>query len=766
MLRFMRRGLGRHSWTAAVFAVFFVVASFGSNVANAQSRISEIRVEGTERIEPATVVSYLLVQPGDAFESQKLDDSLKTLFATGLFADVSLRVEGDVLVVTIVENPIINRIAFEGNRRIETKDLEKEVQLRPRVVYTRSRVQADVDRMQELYRRRGRFSARIDPKVILLPQNRVDLVFEIEEGPQSKVRRIDFIGNERYSDGDLRDAVLTREAKWWRFLTTNDTYDPDRVAYDGELLRRFYSARGYADFRVVSTVAELTPGREDFFVTFTVDEGARYRLGNIEIDTDIEELKNSNLRDAIIAKSGDWYNGKQIEDSVDALTDKAGDLQFAFVEINPRLRRDREKGTIDVIFRIDEGPRVFVEKINITGNVRTVDEVIRRELLLAEGDPFNTSKLKRSEQRVDNLGYFKEVKIDRARGAEPDRSVLDVKVEEQSTGELQIGAGYSTQDGPLVDLRISERNLLGEGKIVSLSTVFSGRSQEFDGSYTEPYFLGRNLAAGIDVFHVNRDYQREASYDQSQTGFALRVGYPLTEFLRQRIVYRLVRNNIKNVADFASSYIREQQGVRWTSLIGQELVYDTLDNRQEPTKGYILRLGTDIAGLGGDDRFVRAIVGGAIYFPILETWVLSVSGEAAGIWGLGQDILINNRFFLGGDSLRGFQFGGVGPRDLSTNDTLGGNYYARGSVELTLPLGLPSEFGIKAHVFSDVGVLNGLDLSNRANIANDWKPRASAGVGISWKSPFGPIRIDLAEAFLKEKYDETEFFRFSFGTRF
>lgn len=765
MLRFQRRDEGRFSLRAAI-AAWLLIAFLGIGSASAQSRISEIRVEGTERIEPATVVSYLLVAPGDTFDPQKLDDSLKTLFATGLFADVSLRVEGSNLVVSVVENPIINRIAFEGNRRIETDDLTKEVQLRPRVVYTRSRVQADVDRMQELYRRRGRFSARIDPKVILLPQNRVDLVFEIEEGPQSKVRRIDFIGNERYSDGDLRDAVLTREAKWWRFLTTNDTYDPDRVQFDGELLRRYYTARGYADFRVVSTVAELTPGREDFFVTFTVDEGERYRLGEVEIDTDIEELKNSDLREAIIAESGDWYNGKQIEDSVDALTDKAGDLQFAFVEINPRLRRDREKGTIDVIFRIDEGPRVFVEKINVTGNVRTVDEVIRRELLLAEGDPFNTSKLKRSEQRVDNLGYFKEVKIERERGSEPDRSTLNVKVEEQSTGELQIGAGYSTQDGALVDLRISERNLLGEGKIVSVATLFSSRSQEFDASYTEPYFLGRNLAAGIDLFHINRDYQREASYDQAQTGFALRVGYPLTEFLRQRIVYRLVRNDIKNVADFASPFIREQQGVRWTSLIGQELVYDTLDNRQEPTKGYILRLGTDIAGLGGDDRFARVVVGGAIYFPVFESWVLSVSTEAAGIWGLGQDILINNRFFLGGDSLRGFQFGGVGPRDLSTNDTLGGNYYARGSVELTLPLGLPSEFGIKAHVFSDVGVLNGVDLTDRTNVANDWKPRASAGVGISWKSPFGPIRIDLAEAFLKESYDETEFFRFSFGTRF
>ncbi|MDH3234354.1 MAG: outer membrane protein assembly factor BamA, partial [Alphaproteobacteria bacterium] len=470
-------------------------------------------MEGTNRIEVETVVSYMLIKPGDPYDIARVNSSIKTLFATGLFSDVSFRREGDTLVVRVVENPIVNRVAFEGNKKLDDDDLLKEITLRPRTVYTRTKVQRDVKRLLEVYRGSGRFAATITPKIIQLSQNRVDLVFEINEGDVTGVRRIVFVGNKRFSDGRLRDEIQTEETAWWKFFTTQDTYDPDRLNFDRELLRRFYLGNGYADFRVVSAVAELTPDRKDFFVTFTIEEGERYKFGDIELRSAIKGLDVKSLQRNLTVKKGAWYDARKIESTIQKLTDAVGTLGFAFVEVRPLIRRDRAKQVITVVFLIREGPKVFVERIEIVGNNRTRDEVIRREMRLVEGDAFNTSKIRASRRRLRNLDFFKKVEISNKPGSSSDKTVIKVEVEEKATGELSLGAGFSTEEGALGTIGLRERNFLGRGQDISVAFTLSQRSTEADLRFTEPYFLDRNLAVGFDLFRTTRDRTDESGFN-------------------------------------------------------------------------------------------------------------------------------------------------------------------------------------------------------------------------------------------------------------
>jgi outer membrane protein insertion porin family len=727
--------------------------------------IQGIQVEGNQRIEAVTVRSYLAVGVGDPFDPAELDRSLKNLFATGLFDDVALRREGDQLVVSVVENPIINRIAFEGNRRLEDDVLESELQLRPRVVYTRSRVQNAVSRILELYRRNGRFAATVEPKVIELPQNRVDLVFEINEGPLTKVARIVFIGNREFDDGDLRDVIQTKEAAWYRFFTTDDTYDPDRVAFDQELLRRFYLARGYADFNVRSAIAELTPDGQRFVVTFTVEEGERYDFGNIEIESRVPDLEPGQLRELLETDPGEVYNADEVEDSIVALTEEIGELGYAFAEVEPvPNKRDAER-QIDLTYVINEGSRVYIERIDIVGNVRTLDEVIRREFRVAEGDAFNTALLRRSRQRIENLGYFETVELNTLPGSSPDKTRIEVEVSERSTGELSFGAGYSTSDGPLGDIRLTERNLLGRGQRIEGNFTISARTQEIDLSFTEPYFLDREVAAGVDLFRRSTDFQSEGSFDQRTTGGTLRADYPLTERWRHGLRLTVREDVIHNVDNDASVFIQDEEGSALTVLAGQTLSYDARDTPFLPSDGYILQLDQDLADFGADTRFVRVEGRASYYYPFFPNWVLNLAARGGYIVGLGDDVRLFDRFFLGGASFRGFKFAGVGPRDASTGDALGGNVLYTATAEQRFPLGLPEELRIFGRVFVEAGSLFDSDASG-PTVFDSSSIRASAGVGLSWLSPLGPIAIDLSEAFLKESEDETEFFRVSFGTRF
>ena len=729
--------------------------------------ISSIRVEGTERIEKSTVTSYLTVKAGDVFDAERLDQSLKALFATGLFADVAFRREAGVLVVAVKENRIINRIAFEGNKRLKEDQLQSELQLRPRVVFTRTRVQTDVQRILDLYRRNGRFAATVEPKVIELDQNRVDLVFEIDEGPRTEVQRINFVGNEKFGRSTLMGVLQTKESQWYRFLSSDDTYDPDRLNYDKELLRRYYLNNGYADFRVVSAVAELTPERDAFYITFTIEEGERYQFGKIGLTTNLKGLDSEALRETLTISEGDWYDAGEVEKTITALTNRLGEMQYAFVDVRPRIERHRDAHTVDVTLEMNEGPRVYVERIDITGNVRTLDRVIRRELLVAEGDPFNTTKVKRSEERVKNLNFFEKVNVTTSEGSQPDQTVVQVDVSEKSTGEISLGAGFSTTDGALGDFSISERNFLGTGRELRLGAQVSQRTQQYDISFTEPYFLNRDLSAGVDLFRIKRDNQTYSSYSETDMGFGFRLGYPLTDNLRQRLLYSFQQTTISDVPSTASRYIAEQKGTRNVSQVGQELVYDRRNSKIDPSEGYILKVSNDLAGVAGDAQFLRTRGSGTFYYgiPGWDQWVASVGGEAGYVAGLGQKVFIADRFFIGGDNLRGFRVAGIGPRDISTGDALGGNQFYRSTVEMKFPLGLPEELGLTGHAFTDMGTLSGSGVTDK-NVKDESSLRVASGLGVQWRSPMGPVGVDFAVPIAKQVYDKTEQFRFNFGTRF
>ncbi|WP_339634731.1 outer membrane protein assembly factor BamA [uncultured Sneathiella sp.] len=728
--------------------------------------ISEVRVEGNQRIEADTVRSYLLVTAGAPYDRSRVDRSLKALFNTGLFADVTIRQEGDVVIVNVVENPIINRLAFEGNQRIEDETLTAEIQLRPRIVYTRARVQNDVQRIITVYRRSGRFAATVEPKVILLPENRVDLVFEINEGEQTGIKKIRFFGNKNFSSSQLLGEISTEETRWYNFLSDSDTYDPDRLTFDRELLRKFYLSKGYADFRVVSAIAELTPDRDGFFITFAVEEGAKYKFGAIDVKSEIKDLSAEALLEQVTTIEGETYNADKIEDTIQKITFELGKLGYAFVNVRPRIDRDRENLTIAVTYEVNKGPRVYVEQINITGNVRTLDYVIRREMKLAEGDAFNTALLRLSQSRVRGLDFFEKVEVTQEEGTAPDKTIINVDVQEKSTGELSVGAGFSTTESVSANLQIRERNLLGRGQDLRFGVSVGAQSQTIDIGFTEPYFLDRDLSAGFDIFRTVRDYQDESGYDLERTGFVLRSGFPIREYVRGDVFYSLVNEKIDNLALNAPVAIQKAAGEYLISSVGYTITISDLDDTLFPTTGSKYTFGQTLSGIGGDVRSLATNASYIRFFPVYENDVVLSTGITGGyIFGLGEDVILAQRYNVGGRNFRGFDNRGIGPRDLASGDALGGNAYFVATAELRFPVGLPEEYGVLGRTFLDVGTLTTID-DDDPGIADDPSIRAAVGVGLNWVSPFGPIQINVAVPLLKEDYDKEEIFQLDFGTRF
>ncbi len=738
--------------------------------AEAGGVITAIEVRGNQRIEADTIRSYMLLQPGDRYDADRADRSLRSLFATGLFRDVRVSRDGARVIVAVEENPIVNRVAFEGNRRVSDDNLRTEVQLRPRSVFTPQLAQADRQRILDTYARRGRFAARVEPKVIQLDQNRVDLVFEIVEGDTAQVARINFVGNQAFSDARLREVVATKEQAFYRLFSTADTFDPDRLNFDRELIRRYYLRNGYPDIQVGNASAELAPDRSGFFITFPVTEGQRFAFGEITISSAFPNLDTATLRRFLEVSTGDWYDGDAVERTSQALADAANLRGFPFVDVQPQITRDAEARRININFAINEGPRVFVERIDIEGNTRTQDRVIRREFRLAEGDAFNAAQVRRSRERIRNLGYFQDVQITNSPGSAPDRTILTTRLQERATGEISLGGGYSTDAGFLADFGIRERNLSGTGLDARINTTIAQRRSQVDISLTDPSFLDRNLAVGGDLFYIQRNLLNIASYNERRAGFAVRAGWEFNERLRQNVSYSLVNREIYNVQTTASRFIREQAGTTLLSQISQTLSYDTRDNFIEPRSGYIIRLGTDLAGLGGDVSYVRGRLDAALHLPferILgdQDYVLSFSGSVGIIESYGnQPERIVDRFFLGGENLRGFALAGAGPRDLVSRDPLGGRFLWTQSTEMRYPLPLPSEIGLIGRAFVDIGSLS--QTISGPGIADSATPRVGVGVGISWRSPFGLINIDVAQAVAKQSYDETQVVRFGFGTRF
>ena len=755
--------------------------------AEAQSGpIREIRVVGNRRVEPETVRSYLQFSVGDAYDPDKVDRSLRALFGTGLFADVRIDREGNAAVVTVVENPVINQVAFEGNSEVDTATLSTEVQLKPRAVFTRARAQADVQRILDVYRRQGRFAASVEPKIIELEQNRVNLVFEIAEGGATKVKGINFIGNRAFSDSQLRDIVSTTQSGWFDFLKGTNVYDPDRLGLDRELLRQYYLKNGYADARVVSANAELDRDGSGFFITFAIEEGELYRFGDVRIESSLAAIQPERLRGEVLTHAGDLYNGSDIDKSVEKLTLSVAEQGFAFARVRPRATPDLASRTIALVYTIDEGPRIYIERINVIGNVRTKDFVIRREFRLAEGDAYNPMLVDRAKKRLTALGLFKAVEVKRRPGSAQDRVALDVEVTEQSTGELSFGAGYSTSEGVIGDISITERNLLGNGQFLRLKLAGSLERYQIDLSFTEPRFLDRNLSAGFDLFHKETDQTSQSGFRSRKSGGSLRLGVPLAENLWMQTSYTLSRDEIFDVQDNSSLAIRDACGDNvtiapnpaacrdssyWTSALGTSLTYDKRNHPRNPTSGYYLQLASDFAGLGGDVNYVRVQGEGRAYYPITEkiTFVgRAIAGHIEG-WG-GEDVKILDLFFKGGETVRGFERAGIGPRDLTTGDALGGQTFWAATAEVRFPFPfIPDDLGMSGAVFADAGSVFGNKRAEKIagiNLADDATVRSSVGASILWNSPVGPLRLDYAIPLTKESYDEEQRFRFGASTKF
>ncbi len=727
--------------------------------------VSDIEVEGLQRVEPETVLSYVNIQKNAMTDDSKLDTSLKQLYATGLFNDVSLNVRPDgMLVIKVEENPVISKVLFDGNDKVDDDMLEAEVKLTPRSTYSRAKVQEDVQRILDVYKRTGRYAAVVEPQIIRRDQNRVDLIFKIDEGPLAVIDKINFIGNRRYDHDDLQEVIMSKESRWYRIFSSSENYDAEKTNYDKELLRRFYFKRGYADFRVVSAVAELSPDSKSFVLTYVLDEGKRYKINDVSITSDITDVNPDDFKQYLEIEAGDWYNNDKVEKTVTVLTDELGKKGFAFVDVNPELVKNTETGEINIIFHINEGERIFVDRINISGNTRTHDEVIRREFRIEEGDAFNVSKIKDSRRNVENLDYFSKVDIDTV-AKDANKADLNVNVEEKSTGYFNVGIGYSTVNGALVRAGVTENNFRGLGQRLSVDAGVSERSQDYNISFTEPYFLDRRLRAGFDLFRTDEDYQDESSYDSSSTGGRLRMGWNYTDDLSQQVRYTLRDDEISNVGHGASQYIKDEEGSYVDSSVGQTIVYDKRDSYISPKEGYYLSFGNDVSGVGGDEKYLKFDAKAYQYYTLADYYTFKFFVNAGYITGYGgKDVRLPNRYYLGGSTLRGFDVAGIGARDKYTGDALGGNWMVYTGGEVTFPIGL-DELGIKGRTFVDMGMLGKPDNMNRADIEYSSSPRVAAGFGFQWLSPMGQIDIDFGFPIVKEDYDETQVFRLNFGTR-
>jgi outer membrane protein insertion porin family len=801
-----------------------IVGVASSGVAVAQTANSVV-VQGNRRVETETVRSYFKAGPGGQLGPAQIDDAIKSLYSTGLFADVHIDRSGGRLVVTVVESSVINRVAFEGNKKAKDEQLKAEVQSKPRGTLSRPTVQADVQRIIEIYHRSGRFDVRVVPKIIELPNNRVDLVFEITDGPKTGVKQLRFVGNNAFSSGRLKDIIKTSESNWLAFLQSTDIYDPDRVEADRDLLRRFYLKHGYADVRIIAAVGEYDPAKKGFIVTFTIDEGSQYRVGTIEVLSNMRAIDPATLRSSLKLSAGSIYNADMVEKSIEAITIEASKRGYAFANVRPRGDRDFEKKVINLTFVVEEGTRAYIERINIIGNTRTRDYVIRREFDIGEGDAYNRALIDRAERRLKGLDYFKTVKISNEPGSAPDRVVVNINVEEKSTGEFSVSGGYSTSDGFLAEVGVSDRNLMGRGQFAKASVSYGQYSRGFNLSFVEPYLLGYRMAGGIDLFARQSLATTFMSYNTQTIGINLRLGFALSEEISFAPHYSIYQQQVTipdylNNCQFSNNALRNggsgvntmneaglipgqidtnivggcyadgeaslpvrielSKGAVITSLVGYTLAYNTLDNTRSPTSGLYASFTQDFAGVGGDVNFIRTTAETRSYYEVFPD-VISVlhlqGGNLAG-WG-SKDLRMLDHFQMGPNLVRGFAPGGIGPRDQTpgtTQDALGGTMYWGASVETQTPLYfLPKEIGIKVAAFADVGSVwdykgptywgvtgESVQLDNSSSMFI----RSSVGMGFIWDSPLGPLRFDFAYALTKQPYDRTQFFRFSGGTKF
>lgn len=748
-------------------------------MAETTSSREAIVVEGNRRVDVETIRSHFHAAPGGRYDEASRDAALKSLIATGLFENVSIDRAGETLVVRVTEAPVLARVAFEGNKKVRDSDLSAAIESKPRGALQRAVVQSDTNRIVEIYRRAGRDEVSVKPEIIDRGNGSVDLVYAITEGVKTPVRKVEFTGNRAFGSRQLKAVIKTSTHSLLSFLTGGDAYDPDRIAQDRELIRNYYRSKGYADASVPSATAEYDPTEKGFTVTFAIDEGPLYKFGNVNVICNIPGVDSGQLSRLTLLRNGATFDGNALDKTTERLAIELSKLGYPFAHATPRITRDQAAQRVDIAFVIDQGPRTYVERIEIHGNSRTRDYVIRREFDFGEGDAYNKTLIDRAERRLKNLNYFKTVKITKRPGSSPDRVVLDVEAVDQKTGDINFAGGYSTQDGWLGEIKVSERNLYGTGYDVKASATFGQYAQGINLSASEPYFLGTRVAAGIELFGRQSEPTSYQSYGTGTYGASLLFGTPLTEQLGVQWRYSLYNQNITlspNSSGLIASLPIQQAaaaGPAWVSQAGTTTTFSTLDNNKSPTSGIRSQLSQDIAGLGGDVRFLRTTEDVRYYHQLNSDVTAMVRGQGGYItgWG-GQQAPLMNTFFGGPTMVRGFSPYGFGPRDLtagSTRDNLGGSMYFATTAELQSGIpGVPDEYGLKASTFVDAGSVFGYRgptaFSGQSILVADKNiVRSSVGVGLTWASPFGALTVDYAVPLSKAAYDVVQPLRFSAG---
>ncbi|AMX92888.1 outer membrane protein assembly factor BamA [Mesorhizobium sp. M7A.F.Ca.US.014.04.1.1] len=772
--------------SAAMVVPGALAVQFVATSAAEAAVVSRVEVSGNQRIDAETIRNYITIKPGKAFSSSDIDGAVKALFGTGLFSDVQINQVGSTLVVKVAEYQVVNQVLFQNNKKLKDNALAAAVQLKPRGTFSQATLDADVESVKAAYRRIGRDDVTVTTQVMQLGDNRVNVVFNIAEGDRTQIAAINFVGNSAYSSRRLSDIINTKRSSWVSFILRDDVYDDDKLRADQELLRRFYYNHGYADFQVVSAVGELDSATNKYTVTITVQEGDRYTFGDVSVESTIPEVDGKSLESVIETHKGDVYNAKNVEDSIIALTEKVAGSGYAFAQVTPRGDRNFENHTISVVYTIDQGTKAYIERIEIRGNDRTRDYVIRREFDVSEGDAFNQVLIQRAKKRLENLNYFEKVDISTVPGSQPDQVVLVVDVVEKSTGEFSVGAGYSTGGdtaGPSVEGSVTERNFLGRGQFIKLSAGGGKNSRDYSLSFTEPYFLGRRIAAGFDIYKSTREYNN--NYDSDTTGATIRFGLPITDSITTQLAYNISQEKYKvddgcltdgvyipgspcNISTAILDGIDQSPWIKSSVSLG--LVYNTIDDMKNPHEGIYANTTVEVAGLGGDAKFVKITGRGSVYQTLSESLDLVglISGGAGHVEGYGSDGLrIFDQFQSTDRMIRGFAYGGIGPVDPLTGDHLGGTTYFNASAEAQFPLPVvPESFGLRGAVFADAATLYGSKVTSVAQESTDMQLRASVGVGLMWASPFGPIRIDYAIPVKKEARDDVQEFNFGISTRF
>ena len=735
---------------------FISIQAFGEQV-------SDISVSGNQRVSEGTIRSYLSLDIGDDISSDVLDEAIDRLFDTNLFNDVNISSENGLVKIIVTENPIINRVLVEGNDVLDSDILIAQLGIQPRRVYNKKVAIDGMQKLLEIYELSGRFGASIEPNIVELENNRVDLIFEINEGPLIKITSIQFNGNKRFSDRKLKQVIASREKRWWAFLSSADKYDENRLNFDTRLLSQFYKTRGYADININRARGGLLPDRSGFAISFTLEEGPIYKFNKINVLSNIESVPGEILLPNITFQTGDRYDVRRIEESLLDITNKLGDLGYAFVNVVPNIKTNPKKATLDIEFNVESARKNYVERIEIIDNSRTADFVIRREMQLVEGDAYNQVKLQNSLRNIRNLGFFSDVSLEKKPGSSDEQSIIEIGVREQSTGSLAVGFGYSSIDKSSFSIGINEKNFLGTGRSVGFSASVSGKKSNFNLSLTEPFFLDRNLSASANIF-TSKLEGKSVTTDQQGIGFGL--GFRAANDVYHRLTYNLTENQTNQTTNNSASSTGESSEKLVSSAIGYRLGVEKRDNRFDPSDGYFAEISETYSGVGGDVNFLRSVLRGAYYKPVsFDRFILGARAETGYIEGFDKSITQSNRFLLGGNKVRGFDGSGIGPRDNTSDGAVGGNQYYAGSFEVISNVGFNPDLGMRWTLFADYGSAWGTDFPTGVVGAEDDSMRQSIGFGILWDTAIGPLSFYWADPVSNQTYDKLREFQFTIGTR-